>query len=60
MVQSVASRTDIGRTEALRRSMMATMETEGKDLSFLKTPSGTGCRPVGAFETTAEEEIDSR
>jgi len=29
-------------------------------VSFLKTPSGTGCRPVGAFETTAEEEIDSR
>ncbi len=31
MVQSIASRTDIGRAEALRRSMMATMETEGKD-----------------------------
>jgi len=29
-------------------------------LSFLKTPSDTGSRPVGAFETTAEEEIDSQ
>ncbi len=29
-------------------------------LSFLKTPTGTGSRPVGAFETTAEEEIHSR
>ena len=44
---------------ATREPSNGTQRCSGR-VSFLKTPSGTGSRPVGAFETTAEEEIDSQ
>ena len=36
------------------------VDSQPNALSFLKTPFGTGSRPVGAFETTAEDEIDGQ
>ena len=47
-------------TRFRRTGSVAPAPQGGDRLSFLRTPSGTGSRPVGEFGTTAEEEIDGQ